>query len=187
MHEEMNAAAAPADNAPQDLPVDRLPAEDDEFRHKLILELPCIYEDADNDGAEKVKWTWHVVDVPESLKATYDASQKSYNDAMDAVADQPKETKIQTVKQNQKLSVKKRGEALNPGLYVKLDDGNEQLLAKVLESGEGKLDDEARQSLKDKYFQDDSDASNDNKKDNNKEQETGLETGGEEPNGIAPP
>lgn len=188
MREEMNAAAS-ADNDTQDLPVDRLPDEDDEFRHTIILELPCLYTDEDDDNAEKVKKTWHIISIPESLKDTYDAANQSYKDAIEAVQDEPKDVKIQTLKDHQKLVVRKRGEALKPGLYLKIDDENEQLLAKVLESGTGKLNDEMRQALDDKYFQDNS-PSNDNgddKKNKKTEQEEGLEQGGESPDGIASP
>lgn len=189
MREEMNAAASADDEPQQDAPVDRLPSEEDEYRHIIILELPCPYTETKDDGsepAEKVKWTWHVIAIPESLRATYDATNEAFNDAMEAVSNEPKEVKIQTVKENQKLSVKKRGEALTPGLYMKIDDENEQLLAKVIESGEGKLTDEMRQALDDKYPQDNT-PSNDNKKEKNTEQENGLETGGQAPDGIASP
>lgn len=192
MHEEMNAAAAPADNEPQDLPIDRLPNEDDEFRHTIILELPCLYIDEDDDGAEKVKKTWHVISIPESYKDKYDAANQLYKVAIEAVQDEPREVKIQTLKDHQKLAVRKRGEALKPGLYLKLEDGKEQLLAKVLESGEGKLNDEMRQELDDRYFQDNSDEpenenANDNMNSENNIQEDGLEQGGETPHGITSP
>lgn len=196
MQDEMNAAAA-ADNTQREQPsedqgnianqepqIDQLPSEDDEFRQKVMMQLPRTIPDEDNDGKEKVKWTWHVIEVPESLIPTYQQAEESFNKAMDAVAEEKKSVKIQAVKDNQKLVVKKRGEAKKPGLY--LERGNEEealLIGYVLESGDGKLTEELEKALDDKYFQSNDDGTVAN--DNAKEQENGLE-GGDNPDGIAP-
>ncbi len=121
MNNEMNKAAAP--------PADRLPSAKDDPRKVFILELPRTVVENNKDVTKR---TWHVLGVPDSLIQRYEDACKAHS------------------KENQILTIKKRGEHLVPGLYS-VENNTENLLAKVIESGEGRLEDQARDALKAKY------------------------------------
>lgn len=180
MRKDMNIAASSGNNdSNQSDDIDRLPPEDDEFRQITILQLPRAVDDKKEDGKEKVEWSWHVIEVPESLLDLYEKTNEDFNQEMDSVADQDRTSRIHAVKEHQKLVVKKRGEAKKPGLYLEKDGEDAILLAYVLESGKGKLSPEDEEKLDNKYFQD-------NKSANDNEQDDGLDNGGDKPDGISP-